>query len=128
MKIILYLFCVSLLIISCKKEPQQNFGTPSSTSNKAVSSAIAEGKKLFEGKGMCASCHLPYKKVIGPSIIEITQIYREQNADMIAFLKEDAKPIVDPSQYDIMKTNFAVTKSMTTGELEAILAYMYSIQ
>lgn len=128
MKIILYLFCVCLLIISCKKEPQQNFSTPSNTSNEAVSSPIAEGKKLFEGKGMCASCHLPNKKVIGPSIIEITQIYREQNADMIAFLKEDAKPIVDPSQYDIMKTNFAVTKSMTTGELEAILAYMYSIQ
>lgn len=128
MKISLYLFCVSLLILSCKKEPQQNFGTPSSTSNETVTSPIAEGKKLFEGKGMCASCHLPNKKVIGPSIIEITQIYREQKADMIAFLKEDAKPIVDPSQYEIMKTNFAVTKSMTTRELEAILAYMYSIQ
>jgi cytochrome c len=128
MKKIIYLLSLSFLFWSCKKEAEQDFGTQSSASEETEKNPIAAGKKLFEGKGMCASCHLPNKKVIGPSIIEITQIYREQNADIIAFLKEEAKPIVDPSQYEVMKANFAVTKTMSTEELEAIEAYMYSIK
>lgn len=128
MKRIIFLFSLSIIFWSCKKESNQDFSTKSSTSEETEKNPIAAGKKLFEGKGMCASCHLPNKKVIGPSIIEITQIYREQNADIIAFLKEEAKPIVDPSQYEVMKANFAVTKTMSTEELEAIEAYMYSIK
>lgn len=128
MRKIIYLLSLSCIFLACKKESDQDFGTQSSTSEETEKNPIAAGKKLFEGKGMCASCHLPNKKVIGPSIIEITQIYREQNADIDAFLKEEAKPIVDPSQYEIMKTNFAVTKNMSNEELEAIEAYMYSIK
>jgi formylmethanofuran dehydrogenase subunit A len=36
------------------------------------------------------------------------------------------EPIVDPSQYEVMKTNFVVTKAMSDEELEAIEAYVYS--
>ncbi|MFT7165006.1 MAG: cytochrome c, partial [Flavobacterium sp.] len=31
-----------------------------------------------------------------------------------------------PSQYEVMKTNFVVTKAMSDEELEAIEAYVYS--
>ena len=34
--------------------------------------------------------------------------------------------VVDPSQYEVMKTNFAITKMMSDQELQAIEAYMYS--
>jgi cytochrome c len=35
---------------------------------------------------------------------------------------------VDPSQYEIMKANFSVTKTMTEEELKAIETYMYSFK
>ncbi len=42
------------------------------------------------------------------------------------FLKQNAEPIVDPTQYEVMKTNFALTKSMSDEELKALEAYIYS--
>ena len=87
---------------------------------------VAKGKKLFDGKGNCKSCHMPDRKVIGPSLVEIATIYQEQNGDMVAFLREKADPIVDPSQYAAMKINLGITKRMPIQEVEAIEAYIQS--
>lgn len=87
---------------------------------------VLNGKELFDSKGNCAACHQPDQRIIGPSIVEIATIYRDENADMVEFLKGNAKPIVDPDQYEIMKTNFAITKKMSDEELHAIVSYMYS--
>ena len=57
----------------------------------------------------------------------MTKIYKEKGASIVDFLKEKGEPIVDPSQYSVMKTNFAITKKMTDDELKAIEAYMYSL-
>jgi hypothetical protein len=40
--------------------------------------------------------------------------------------KRRGEPIVDPSQYEVMKTNFAITKAMSDEELKALEAYVYS--
>lgn len=89
---------------------------------------IADGKKLFNSnKAACFSCHQPDKKVIGPSIKEIAKIYKEQNGDIVAFLRKKAEPIVDPSQYSVMETNFAILKTMSDEELESLEAYMMSV-
>ena len=45
---------------------------------------------------------------------------------MVKFLREEADPIVDPSQYPVMKTNFYITKTFSDEELKALEAYMYS--
>lgn len=108
-------------VVSCKNDKATE-----SFSGSEENPQLVLGKKLFEGKGTCTACHKPAQKIIGPSIVEIAKIYKEQNADMVAFLKEQAEPIVDPSQYAAMKTNFAITKTMTDEELKAIEAYMYS--
>jgi cytochrome c len=63
---------------------------------------------------------------VGPSVQDIAKIYKAQNGDIVSFLKDDAKPIVDPSQYEVMKTNFALTKAMSDEELNGLEAYMYS--
>ena len=47
---------------------------------------------------------------------------------MVAFLKGNGKPIVKPEQYEVMKTNFYLTKTFTDAELKSIQAYMYSVQ
>lgn len=84
------------------------------------------GKELFEGTGNCFACHKEDQKIIAPSLGEIAKIYKDKNADMVEFLKGNGEPIVDPSQYEVMKTNFAITMKMSDKELEALQAYVMS--
>ena len=83
---------------------------------------------MFEGKGTCTACHKPDTKVIGPSIKEIVKIYKEKGASIAAFINEEGEPIVDPTQYETMKTNFAITKAMTAEERKALEVYMMSFE
>ncbi|PZX95351.1 cytochrome C552 [Flavobacterium aquariorum] len=116
-----------LVLVSCKKESQEPFGKPEVTSDSAtVKSPEVLGKEIFENKGNCIACHLPDKKLIGPSLHDIAKIYKDKNADMVTFLKGDGEPLVDPSQFEVMKTNFAITEEMSDEELQALEAYIYS--
>ena len=84
------------------------------------------GKELFENKGNCTACHQTEQKVIGPSLSEIASTYKAKNRSIVLFLKEESEPIIDPSQYDIMKANFAITKNLSDDELKAIEDYIYT--
>ena len=112
---------VLLTLFSCKNEKQKE--QPDSSAETKLSSNEL-GKEIFEGKGMCYSCHIENKKIIGPSIVEIATIYKSKNGNIIQFLKGIDEPIVDPSQYEIMKTNFAITKNLPENELKALEDYM----
>jgi cytochrome c len=123
MKKVALLVCL-LVLISCKKESEETFGQPNPTE---VSQTPEElGKSIFEGKGNCAACHRMDEKLVGPSVQEMATIYKAQNGDMVSFLKDEAKPIVDPSQYEVMKANLALTKEMSDEELKGLEAYIYS--
>jgi cytochrome c len=129
-KEVLFLSAV-LALASCKKEVTENIDQNSTESYSEGESAKAKtpealGKEIFEGKGNCTACHQVDQKIIGPSIQEIAKMYKDKNADIITFLKGNAEPIVDPSQFDVMKTNFPVTKAMSDEELKAIETYIYS--
>ena len=113
-----------IFVISCKKESQEAFGQPNPTELSQTPEQL--GKSIFEGKGNCVACHEINEKLVGPSILDIAKIYKAQNGDIVSFLKEEAKPLVDPSQYEVMKTNFALTKAMSDEELKGLEAYMYS--
>jgi cytochrome c len=123
MKKVLFLFAV-LAFLSCKKESQEPFGKPETTTE--VQTPEALGKEIFEGKGNCVACHQVDQKVIGPSIIEIAKIYKDKNGNMITFLKGEGEAIVDPSQFAVMQANLAITKNFTEEELKAVEAYIYS--
>jgi cytochrome c len=123
MKKVVLLACL-ILVISCKKETQEAFGQPNLTEVSQTPEQL--GKSIFEGKGNCVACHKINEKLVGPSIQDIAKIYKAQNGDIVSFLKDDAKPIVDPTQYEVMKTNFALTKAMTDEELKGLEAYIYS--
>jgi len=129
MKKVLLLAAV-LAFASCKKEGSEN-NTSTTESYSEGESAKAKapeelGKQIFEGTGNCVACHQPDQKVIGPSIKEIAKIYKDKNGDIVTFLKGKGEPIVDPSQFEVMKTNFAITQAMSDEELKAIEAYIYS--
>jgi cytochrome c len=124
----LVIIAIALALSSCKKESAEPFGTPRSSDTTTETAATPEalGKELFETKGACIACHRVDTKLIGPSLQDIAKTYKEKNGDLVAFLKEEAKPIMDPSQYDIMKANFAITKAMSDEELKGLEAYIYS--
>ena len=117
--------------ISCGgKKDDQDFGKKETTEEtKPDNSAfpLAEkGKEIFEGKGICITCHKTDVKLVGPSLIDIAKIYKEKNASIATFLKGDEEAIVDPTQYEVMKTNFALTKTFTDEERQALEQYVLS--
>jgi cytochrome c len=122
----------SLLIVSCgKKENEENFGGASEkeVATEVVVSELSveeKGKEIFEGKGACLACHKPTEKVVGPSLQEIAKIYKDKNASIVTFLKGEGEAIVDPSQFEVMKANFAITKNMSDEELQSLESYIYS--
>ncbi len=121
-----------IALVSCggnKKEDK--FGNPASDEKAATEVAttfpLAEkGKEIFDGKGTCATCHKTDSKLIGPSLQDITKIYKEKNASIATFLKGDEQPIVDPTQFEVMKANFALTKAMTDEERQSLEQYILS--
>ncbi len=115
------LLLLLIAFISCKEESKQNSNSEVDTSAVKIS-----GQELFEGEGNCIACHKTDQKIIGPSLEEIAKIYKEKNASIVLFLQEKSDPIIDPSQYDVMKTNFAITKTMSEEELQALEDYIYS--
>ncbi|WJS95698.1 c-type cytochrome [Flavobacterium johnsoniae] len=119
-----------LAFASCKKEGSEKTDQTNETYSEGESAKAKTpeelGKQIFEGTGNCFACHQPDQKVIGPSIKEIAKIYKDKNGNMVNFLKGNAEPIVDPSQFEVMKTNFAITQAMSDEELKAIETYIYT--
>ncbi|MBP6039060.1 MAG: c-type cytochrome [Flavobacterium sp.] len=121
---------IGISIISCgEKKETDAMGNPINQAETSVNQTPKElGKELFEGKGMCATCHKADQKIVGPSIKDISKIYTEKGASIADFINDKGEPLVDPSQYDIMKANFVITKAMSADERKALEIYMMSFK
>jgi cytochrome c len=121
---------IGISIISCgEKKETDAMGNPINQTATSINQTPKElGKELFEGKGMCATCHKADIKTVGPSIKDIAKIYKEKGASIANFINDKGEPLVDPSQYDIMKANFVITKAMSTDERKALEIYMMSFE
>jgi cytochrome c len=119
---------IGISIISCgEKKETDAMGNPINQAATSVNQTPKElGKELFEGKGMCATCHQADIKTVGPSIKDIAKIYKEKGASIAEFINDKGEPLVDPSQYEIMKANFVITKAMSAEERKALEIYMMS--
>jgi len=122
-KKLLFLLAI-VLFFSCKSEEKKENLYPESKAEKQTPEQL--GQELFEGKGNCIACHQKDQKIIGPSLQEIAKIYKDKNGNMVSFLKGNKEPIVDPSQFEVMKTNFSITKNMSEAELKALESYIFS--
>ena len=127
---LLLMLSIGISIISCgEKKETDAMGNPINQAATSVNQTPEElGKELFEGKGMCATCHKADIKTVGPSINDIAKIYKEKGASIADFINDKGEPLVDPSQYDIMKANFVITKAMSADERKALEIYMMSFE
>lgn len=138
MKKILFVFAIfSLVLVSCgetkKEEVKKEIESAQEEPKAAPASAdelVAMGEKLFTDK-TCVSCHQMDAKIVGPSVKDIVKIYKENNADIVDFLKGNQEAIVDtdPGQVAIMKANLdGFVKDLNEDELKALAAYMNSAE
>lgn len=124
-KVVLVVLAGLLSVVSCKKESSESFGKAEEITAE-VQQTDELGETLFNGKGACVACHKADVKLVGPSLQDIAKIYKEKNGDMIAFLKGEHEPIVDPANYELMKPNLALTKTFSDEELKALETYVNS--
>lgn len=117
----IYIILVTVLLVSCgNKKDKENFNPQKNPSEVA---SLEKGQALF-AENNCAACHQAAQKVVGPSLQDIAKIYKEKNANIVSFLKEEADPIVDPSMYETMKINLQITKNMSEVELKSLEIYI----
>jgi len=121
------IFLVLFLLVCCKKQ-SEDFSKPAPVPATSQEPSIDIGKKIFNGRGQCITCHRSNQNTAGPSIKKIISFYKDNKSDMIKFLKGNSEPIVDPSQFLVMKVNLEITKKMTDQELQSLVDYIYTIK
>jgi len=131
MRLFIILFAI-LILNSCntdkKTNTDNNKGVPERT-ELSQDSKIFLGNRLFSEK-TCITCHAIDGVKKAPSVVEIMHVYKNNNADIVAFLKGNTKPIVDTtaSQVAIMQDNInGFLKEITDVELDAIATYMLHV-
>ncbi len=86
------------------------------------------GKEIFF-KYSCNICHAPTNDAasVGPSLETIAIHYLGNERRLIDFLKGDARPIIDPQRFIIMKPQLYKTKNMFEEDYRALAYYLTSI-
>jgi cytochrome c len=123
--ILLFIMLFSIAIGCGGKKSDEDFGKKLTIDN-ATYPLAEKGKEIFEGKGTCITCHKLDVKLVGPSILEIAKIYKEKKISIATFLEGTEEPVIDPSQYEVMKINFELTKSFTDEERNSLEQYILS--
>ena len=125
-------FIVFLVLCSCKVDKKSINNIDKAMPQRGElswESQLFLGNRLFSEK-TCILYHDINKEIKGPSLKEIMKIYKEKNGDMVAFLKGEARPIVDTtsSQVAIMQANIdGFLKDISDEELKTIATYMQHV-
>ncbi|SFN66821.1 cytochrome c [Bizionia echini] len=128
---------ISLLLLilvwhSCKSDKKVEESINNAVPKRAelsYDSKIFLGNRLFSEK-TCVTCHAIETYYKAPSVIEIMKVYKENNADIVSFLKGNSKPILNVSANEvaIMQNNIdGFLKKITDEELNAIATYMMHV-
>jgi cytochrome c len=121
-----------LVFTSCntdKKIEQNNKTGVPERAELSQDSKIFLGNRLFSEK-TCITCHAIDSENKAPSVVDIMRAYKKNNANIVAFLKGESKPIVDTTatQVAIMQANIdGFLKEITDVELDAIATYMVHV-
>lgn len=136
--LVTFMLFASFFLVSCgssSNENKQNAQTavtpepePAPVVNEETLPPTSEanlGEKLFKDKG-CVVCHQLNSKLVGPSLVDVSLLYKDDKESLTSFLLGKKKPIVDPGQADVMKPQIEITKAMAASDLEAVVDYILS--
>ncbi|UCD61202.1 MAG: c-type cytochrome [Flavobacteriaceae bacterium] len=129
---LLSLLILFLMLFNCKLDKKSTMVQEKAAPQRGElswESQIFLGNRLFSEK-TCITCHDVNKTKIGPSVKEIMKIYKEENGDIVAFLRGKAKPIVDTTsaQVAIMQANIdGFLQNISDEELQTIATYMQHV-
>jgi len=82
-----------------------------------------EGQTIFEAKG-CAMCHKKDMDTIGPSLVNIANVYAGKETDLLSYLKGQGTPIVDPARAPVMNPQLVKIRTLFEEDLHAITTYI----
>ncbi len=76
----------------------------------------------------CTVCHHATNAGVGPNYTEVAKVYKEKGGNIVQFLKGNAEAIVLPERFNEMQANLEVTKKLSGEDLNAIAAYIRSLE
>jgi cytochrome c len=79
MKKLLFLL-VFFVFLSCGDKKAEPFGKTTDATDVAVDPTLKLGEEIFNGVGLCKTCHLPDKKVIG-LVLLIWQLFIKRKTE-----------------------------------------------
>ena len=117
----LAVFALAITLTNCgEKKETDAMGNPVETTTETTDAAQPEATvDPLLAKG---------QELVGPAIKDIAKIYKEKGASIASFINGEGEPLVDASQYEIMKANFVITKAMSAEDRKALEAYMMSFE
>ena len=121
---------LALLLVGCGGASS----TPSSPPAPTLEPLAARGAALFEGKGLCATCHATSGEtvIVGPSLAGVAQRAESTVAGLSAhdYLEES---ILLPDAYRVpgfegQQMPASLAKALTVDEVEALVAYLLTLR
>ncbi len=91
-------------------------------SNSAMADS-ANGKIIFEAKG-CVMCHQKDMDTVGPSLRTIAIGYSGKESTLVAYLKGQGAPIIDPSRASVMAPQLVKIRMLFEDEFRDLAEYI----
>jgi len=136
--VLLVITLLSLIFIGCKSKAKED--TKTEANNLAVTatfpegSSEARGQELFVSKGRCSSCHSLAEdtRIVGPSLAHIGTVAGERVAGFDAksyLLQSVLQPdAFKPEGYESLQMDSSLAKTLTSEELDDIVAYLLTLE
>ena len=127
-----------VLMVGCKSKPKEDTKLDNTTVATAITfpegSPEARGQVLFTSKGRCSSCHSLAEgtRIIGPSLAHIGTVAAERVAGFDAktyLLQSVLQPdAFKPEGYESLQMDSSLAKTLTSEELDDIVAYLLTLK
>lgn len=102
--------------------------TPTSADVSPEEKAFMAVVDKIDPANKCTVCHHATNAGVGPSYTEVAKVYKEKGGNIVQFLKGNAEAIVLPERFSEMQANLEVTKKLSGDDLNAIAAYIRTLE
>ncbi len=91
----------------------------------SVMADSANGQVIFEAKG-CVMCHQKDMDTVGPSLRTIAIGYSGKEGTLVAYLKGQGSPIIDPARASVMAPQLVKIRTLFEEEFRDLAEYIVS--